>query len=48
MESRSKKEMNRGQPIEEKCKMGHGRESEEAVTEGFEPFPKNSLAFELD
>ena len=48
VESRSKKEMNRGQRIEEKCKTGHGRESGEEVAEVFEPFPKNSLAFELD
>ena len=48
VEARSKKEMNRGQQIEEKHKTGHGKESEEDVTEGFEPFPKNSLAFELD
>ena len=55
VEARSKKEKkgevketNRVQPIEEKCRVGRGRESEEGLSRGFEPFPSNSLAFELD
>ena len=42
------KETNRGKPIEEKCRVSHGRESEEGLSRGCEPFPLNSLAFELD
>ena len=40
--------MNRGQVIKEKGKMSGGREIEEDLTESFNPFPSNSLAFELD
>ena len=54
MEARSKKEekkgevkeTNRGKPSEEKCRVSHGRESEEGLTRGFEPYPSNSFAFE--
>ena len=56
MEARSKKEekkgevkeTNRGKPIEETWRVSHGRESEEGLSKGCEPFPLNSLAFELD
>jgi len=48
VESRNKKEMNRGHQIEEKCKTGHGTESRDKGAGAFEPFPRNSLAYELD
>ena len=40
------KETNRGKPIEEKCGVSHGRECEEGLTRGSEPYPSNSFAFE--
>ena len=42
------KETNRSQPIEEKCRVSRERESEQGLSRGFEPYPSNSLAFELD
>ena len=49
MEARSKKEEKKGEvkeTIEEKCRVSHGRESEEGLTRGSEPYPSNSFAFE--